>query len=222
MVKNISVFNIDGIELKFQDVSGSETLKWVVKEALIGDEYGIKTIDFGRNDVVLDIGANIGCVSIFLAKKYPKTKIYAFEAHPVNYQSLIHNIKINDVHNIVAFNKAVFSESNKVLMISLDEKNTGASSCFINKGGKELSVPTISLDDIINDFNITELKLLKIDCEGAEFDIIEGSKKLKDLKIDTLGMEVHGFMRNHGKDLDNLYKIVDGLDIKNKNLKQLG
>ena len=220
--KEIKAFNVDGIELKFQDVIGSETLKWVVKEALREDEYGIKKIDFGRNDIVLDIGANIGCVSIYLAKKYPKIKIYAFEAHPVNYQSLLYNIKINSVHNIVPINKAVYSETGKILTISLDTTNTGASSCFIQRDTKEFSVETISLDDIIKNYEITELKLLKIDCEGAEFDIIEGSKLIQDLEINTLGMEVHGFMRNHGKDLDQFYTLVNNLKIKTKNIKQLG
>jgi len=183
---------------------------------------GIKKIDFGRNDVVLDIGANIGCVSIYLAKKYPKIKIYAFEAHPVNFQSLLYNIKLNSVYNIIPVNKAVYSETGKILTISLDTTNTGASSCFIQRDTKEFSVETISLDDIIKGYDITELKLLKIDCEGAEFDIIEGSNLIQDLEINTLGMEVHGFMREHGKDFDKFYSLLDGLNVKNKNIKQLG
>ena len=64
--------------------------------------------------------------------------------------------------------------------------------------------------------------MLKIDCEGAEFDIIEGSNLIQDLEINTLGMEVHGFMREHGKDFDKFYSLLDGLNVKNKNIKQLG
>lgn len=220
--KEIRTFNVDGVELKFQDIIGSETLKWVVKEALIEDEYGSKKINFNDNDIVLDIGANIGCVSIFLAKKFPNIKIYAFEAHPINYDSLLHNIEINGVKNIIPINKAVYNKTGETLSISLDENNTGASSCFVVRGEKVANIETISLDDILTSYNITEIKFLKIDCEGAEFDIIEDSKILSTIKIDTLGMEVHGFMRNQGKDLEAFYKKIDELNIQNKNIRQLG
>ena len=222
MEKEIKKFNVDGIEVSFEDIKGSQTLKWVVKEALFEDEYGFKKINFQDGDTVLDIGANIGCVSIFIAKMNPKVKIYAFEAHPTNYQSLLTNIRINGVKNVIPVNKAVYNKTGEKLSISLDEENTGASSCFTVRGEDIFEVDTISLDDILVEYEINELKMLKIDCEGAEFDIIEGSNKINDLKIDTLGMEVHGFMRNHGKNFDAFYAKIDSLNIKHKNIRQLG
>lgn len=220
--KEIRTFNIEGMELMFQDISGSQTLKWVVREALIEDEYGLKDIIFEKGDIVLDIGANIGCISIYLAKKNPDITIYAYEAHPINYDSLIYNLNLNNVTNVVAINKAVYSKTGEILRISLDENNTGSSSCFIDGGSKSVNVPTISMDDIIEEHKISELKLLKIDCEGAEFDIFDGSKLLKKINIENLGMEVHGFMRDHGKDFNLFYEQVNSLKIKNTKIKQLG
>jgi FkbM family methyltransferase len=220
--KEIKTFNVEGMELMFEDISGSQTLRWVVSEALIEDEYGLKEIEFKKGDVVLDIGANIGCVSIYLAKKNPDITIYAYEAHPVNYDSLIHNLNLNNVTNVVAINKAVYSKTGETLKISLDENNTGATSCFVDSGNEAVSVLTISMDDIIKEHGITELKLLKIDCEGAEFDIFNYSESLKVIEIENLGMEVHGYMRHHGKDFDLFYEQVNSLKIKNKKVKQLG
>lgn len=220
--KEVRSFNVEGMQLMFQDISGSQTLRWVVSEALIEDEYGLKDIKFKKGDVVLDIGANIGCVSIYLAKKNPDITIYAYEAHPINYDSLLHNLNLNNVTNVIAINKAVYSKTGETLKISLDENNTGASSCFVDSGSKVAEVPTISMDDIITEHNISKLKLLKIDCEGAEFDIFNYSKLLKKIKIENLGMEVHGFMRHHGKDFDLFYEQVNSLKIKNKKVKQLG
>ena len=157
-----------------------------------------------------------------MAKKFPNIKIYAFEAHPINYDSFLHNIELNGVDNIIPINKAVYNKTGEILTISLDENNTGASSCFVIRGEKVANIETISLDDILTSNNITHLKFFKIDCEGAEFDIIEDSEVLKTIEIDTLGMEVHGFMRDQGKDLDLFYKKVDELNIKNKNIRQLG
>jgi FkbM family methyltransferase len=221
MVKIIRSYSIDNIDLKFLDLNTSRTLEWVINDGLIKDEYGMKNISFNDNDVVLDIGANVGCISIYLAKKYPNIKIYAFEAHPINYQSLLDNIKINEVNNIITFNKAVHSKTGEILKITLNELNTGSSSFFMESQTEKYDVETISIDDIITEYKIDKLKLLKIDCEGAEFDIIEGSDKLKLIEIDTLGMEVHGFMRDYGKDFDKFYSIIENLNVKNKNIVKL-
>jgi FkbM family methyltransferase len=221
MDKIIRSYSIDNIDLKFLDLNTSRTLEWVVNDGLIKDEYGMKNISFDDNDVVLDIGANVGCISIYLAKKYPNIKIYAFEAHPINYQNLLDNINLNGVKNVITFNKAVHSKTGEILKITLNELNTGSSSVFMENQTEKYDVETISMDDIITGYKIDKLKLLKIDCEGAEFDIIEGSDKLKLIEIDTLGMEVHGFMRDYGKDFDKFYSIIENLNIKNKNIVKL-
>jgi tRNA A58 N-methylase Trm61 len=74
--------------LNIVDVESSETMKHMIEQVYNQDEYNIRKMDFEDGDVVIDIGANVGAVSLYIAKKYPNVKIFSFEAHPINYKNL--------------------------------------------------------------------------------------------------------------------------------------
>ena len=204
------------------DLKSSNTLDFVIREAMVGDEYKTNNINFKDGDVVLDIGANVGAISIMLAKKYPFIKIYSYEAHPVNYQSLLKNIEENNVSNIEAFNYAVYSIDDDLINISLSYTNTGGSNSFIDPKSRpdiyslehsNIEVPTISLDSIIKNNNIEKIKLLKMDCEGAEFDIFEHSKLIgEQTLVENMGVEIHSFMEDDfGKSRQALINYLHGI-----------
>jgi tRNA A58 N-methylase Trm61 len=79
----------EDIVLNIADVESSETMKHMVEQVFNQDEYNIRKMNFEDGDVIVDIGANVGSVSLYIAKKYPNVKIYSFEAHPINYKNLI-------------------------------------------------------------------------------------------------------------------------------------
>lgn len=209
--------SIDNHQIVLYDVKTSKTLDFVIPEAIHGDEYQTRNIDFKPGDVVVDIGANVGSVSIMLAKKYPFLKIYAYEAHPINFQNLEKNIKENNITNIKAFNNAVFSEDNFLIEINLNVDNTGASNSFIDpeeypdlykKEYSFVKVPTVSLDTIIKENNIENIKFLKMDCEGAEFDIFSNSKLINEIPLENVGIEIHLFMERLGKNRNELVNHI--------------
>lgn len=210
--------NIDNHELILYDIESSRTLDFVIPEAIHGDEYKTKNVDFKPGDVVIDIGANVGSVSIMLAKKYPFLKIYSYEAHPINFQNLQKNIKENNVSNIKAFNNAVFSEDNYFIDINLNIDNTGASNSFIDpeeypdlyeKEYSSVQVPTISLDTIIKENDIQNIKFLKMDCEGAEFNIFSSSELINQVPLENAGIEIHLFMERLGKNRNELANHIN-------------
>jgi tRNA A58 N-methylase Trm61 len=102
-LKQITI-STDLCDLKFVDISTSRTLEYVIEDLFEKDEYGFKSLNFSPGDVVVDIGANVGVVSIYLAKKHPDIQVYSFEAHPINYKNLLQNIELNNVSNIKPFN----------------------------------------------------------------------------------------------------------------------
>ena len=220
MENNIKTFNVKDVELKIKDTEKSETLNWIIDEIFTKDEYGINELiqknDFKDSDIILDIGANVGVVSIFFAKKYPNIKIYAYEASPINYKNLLYNIKINNTNNIFPFNKAVFSESNIFLELCQVEENSGGTSSFLKNSGDIYKVPTISLDDIIANLGIKNIKFLKMDCEGCEFQTLENSKLLKDINIEHIGIEIHS---NYNKNTQNLVNLINKLPINTKKIR---
>ena len=99
------------------------------------DCYGLSQIDFKENDIVIDIGANIGMVSLYLAKRYPFLKIYSFEPFKASYESFIENIKINNIPKgtINPFNKAVTKDGRDIVMKTDDILNSVSSSIDFGK-----------------------------------------------------------------------------------------
>lgn len=212
--------DIGGEEIILYDVATSKTLDWVIPEAIRGDEYKIQSMTFSPGDVVIDVGANVGSVSIMLAKKFPFIRIYSYEAHPINYNNLLRNIKENNVENITAFNYAVYSEDGYSLEMSLNVDNTGASNAYADvethpelyaSEYARIEVPTISLDTIISSNNIDKIKFLKMDCEGAEFEIVENSKLIHKVPVEHFACEIHLFMENLGKSVNELIKTLNGI-----------
>ena len=211
--------NIRGESLKLFDIKSSNTLDILNYEFNKFDEYILAdTINFKKDDVILDIGANVGTTSIYFAKKFPMVKIYAFEPVYYTWKNLKRNLHINNVKNIVhCENLAVSKESNNFLTLRLDPYNSGATSSINNlnqnkKTTHKFNVKTISLDDIFKKFNIKKVKLLKIDCEGAEFDILYNSKQLQDGNIEYIVGEIHSFDKNSNNKehlLEYLEKYID-------------
>lgn len=152
-------------------------------------------VNFEPGDVILDLGANLGIISILLSKKFPQTKIYSFEASPINYQNFVKNIEDNNCTNISPFNLAVWSTTGDTIEIPTSPTNSGGSSIyykpeFFNQYPVS-KVKTISLEDIFNQNNIKNCKLLKIDVEGAEYEIFRTFPKEKLSNIKNIGIEFH-------------------------------
>ncbi len=223
MINKENNIRFGDVNLKLIDLESSETLHHLQREICGNDEYKLKDIELNDGDVIVDIGANVGIVSIYLAKRFPNVKILAYEAHPHTYSNFLKNIEANNVKNIIPHNLAVYSKDNETLDITLDVINTGSSSCFKNDEGQITeTIPTISLDTIITNNNISSIRYLKIDCEGAEFDILEGSKLIHEIEVQDIGIEIHSFMKSHGKDVESLTELVKKISIKTPKIKIYG
>ena len=185
-------YTINGVSLEIEDDPQSIAARAVVGELKRG-EYGLDKIDFAPGDVVLDIGAHVGIVSIYLAKKYPFLRIIAYEPMPVNFERLQRNVKSNGVQNIAGRSMGVSRDGRQIEM-TIHRGNTGGATTWM----KELyladhtvyKAPTMMLDEILDQEGIFEkLKLLKMDIEGMEHEVLMGTDVLP--LVDYLGIEMH-------------------------------
>jgi FkbM family methyltransferase len=216
-------YSIHGINFTAFDIETSKTLS-AIEEEFNSDLMEVNKLNFSENPVIVDIGANVGIVSFYFAKKYPNAKIFAYEPHPLNFQNLVKGIEVNNITNIYPFNLAVFSESDMDVKIFLHENNTSASSVFrFLSSDPFVEVKTISLEDIIKQNNISYIDFLKIDCEGAEFDILENTDMFyhENIPIKNMFIEFHRFMEKlENKSVDAALKKLK--EIKNcKNIKTI-
>jgi FkbM family methyltransferase len=141
--------------------------------------------------VVLDIGANIGLFSLYAAFGGAE-KIYAFEPNRGAYRCMLENIRRNHLQKVIAaYNFAVTSKSNEVVTIpkAASPQNRIAYGNF-NDDEYE-TVKTISLNDVVSKESISCVDLLKMDCEGSEYDIIAGMSESTFSKINRIILEYH-------------------------------
>ena len=142
-----------------------------------------------QNKSVLDIGAFIGDSSIYFILKGAK-KVYAIEPHPNAYKEMIENIKLNNMEDkIIPINMGISYDNNYIMIYTKDMTLVAGS--FFNSNNNGIKVPAGKLSNIIDKYNI-DAQVLKMDCEGCEYDII-----LKDYdtikEFDEIGFEYHAY-----------------------------
>jgi FkbM family methyltransferase len=162
--------------------------------------------------IILDIGANIGITSIYLANRFPKAKIYSFEPFPDNYEILKKNAQT--YNNIEVFNFGLGSkEGDFDIYLSEDSENFGGVSFYPEAGGvtntATFKCKIKNINNILKEIDITSIDLIKIDTEGAEFDILTSLDSEILSNVSWITGELHG-----NKDFELLdYLVKIGLKI---------
>lgn len=153
-------------------------------------EYGKIKAD----SIVIDIGANIGVFSLYAALSGAK-KVYAFEPSREAFEILCKNIKLNNLTDvIIPVNKAVSSIDDLIIQFPCSSSPYNNIRSFASDN--ELiccEILTVTIDSFIDkNVNIHNIDLLKLDCEGAEFDILPSISDIAFEKINSIRMECHG------------------------------
>jgi FkbM family methyltransferase len=157
------------------DPSNDHNLDYkVIDETWNENVYRIHEYQFKDNAVFLDIGAIIGSVSLYVDNfnkvrdEDNKIKVYSVEPEPNNLLLLKENIKNNPTENITVINNAIWHEQKTVLIT-----NKGGNSSIIDERNDEsVEVLAITIQDFIDLYGIDEIDVVKIDIEGAEFDLM--------------------------------------------------
>jgi len=131
--------------------------------------------------VVLDVGANMGLISLILSNKYPEKEIYAFEPNPSTFRNLQNNKENNRAKNIQLNKIAVGGEEGS---IPFDPNPTcrGLAGQVADQDGTTIEVPSVSLDTFASRQSLSRIALLKIDVEGYEKAVLEGAASLLEQK----------------------------------------
>jgi FkbM family methyltransferase len=186
---------------------------------LIQNEYtkNLYKINFQENDVILDLGCNVGLVSMALAKLFPQVKIYAFDPGQIGIECLKLGCIQNNITNIQPFQFAVGTENKRnVKFFSTDE----GVSCLIEEKSMDISdtktkfslLNLISIDELFDSplMNIDRVKYMKVDIEAKEFELFDYLfEKRPDIldRIDFLNVEIHPFNESpKSKRLQNMLK----------------
>jgi FkbM family methyltransferase len=165
---------------------------WSVKETFIDRFYTRYGCDPGRGWTIVDIGAAIGEFSLFAAMRDPSARIFAYEPFPESVEIFHENIAENGIRNITLIPKAVW-KSNTTLQLdfSLLEPLQITSNETGEKESRQYQVQAVSLQEVLRSNQLGSVDLVKLDCEGAEFDILLGSKPEIVRMFKRIVMEYH-------------------------------
>ena len=152
------------------------------------NEYEIEKFKIKKDDIMIDVGAHIGLFSLLASKSCFAGKIFSYEPINENFEMLIQNIKSNKLKNIFPFNLAVSKNTSNVKLFL--DKDESAHSIF-QKNTSYVTVESISLQKIFDDNDINFCKILKLDCEGAEYEIIDSLPDKYFEKIQNMIIEYH-------------------------------
>jgi len=161
---------------------------------------------------IIDIGGHLGFFSIMASILNPVVPIYSFEPHIGNYALLKENLKNNHIKNVTAKQVAVSSSVGQTdLKLSKEDLNHSLTMA-IEPTGETQKVQTTTLERIFIKNNINICDLLKLDCEGSEYEIIYSAPKTIFDKIRNIFLEYHDW-ENKGES-DKLKSYLQSLDYK--------
>jgi FkbM family methyltransferase len=146
---------------------------------------------------VFDIGAHIGYYTLLLAKCVgPNGRVFSFEPLPGNFDLLRKNVQLNNLTQVQTFNQAVFSRVGEItISVPDDQPNSGNGSVCLDEGVQQFRVNAVSLDAFCEEFLIRP-DVLKMDVEGAEYEVLRGAKRVIAQFRPKLLIELHHFDGN--------------------------
>lgn len=215
MFENIAPheFIVNGHKFTLNDHERSFALDIIAIE-INNDCYGTNGIVFQDGDVVLDVGAHVGGFCIPLAHANPGIKIYAIEPQPVNYACLVENIKVNNISNIQTFPLAITEHGQPIQIFKpkavpemLAHNTASATTYHCDSSWDQCTVPSVILDDFWEAQNIRGVKLLKMDCEGAEHFVLPQFKHIKDCEYLSAEFHMWTELRQQGCDMGRLKRF---------------
>jgi FkbM family methyltransferase len=142
------------------------------------DELTFLETQYQSGDWFLDVGANMGFYSLFLAKRHPEMQILAFEPDPYNIEKFKKNIILNGVKNIIVCEYGLSDENTQKDLMLNTGNNRGGNSFVINQTkfcGEDfrLTVTCKTLLDALTENNMHGVGIAKLDVEGFEYPILK-------------------------------------------------
>lgn len=155
------------LRLRTSDVS-------VLSQVFVIDEYEMEFHKYPQ--VIVDAGANIGLTSVFYANKYPEARILAIEPESSNYEILKKNIA--PYSKITAVQAGLWKDNMNLDVVDPGLGKFGFQTvghCQLDRPENTESVPGVTIDKLMADYELEHIDILKIDIEGAEKEVFENA-----------------------------------------------
>ena len=206
----LSSLNFNNQDLKVNLRSQAD--KSVLKEIFeLGEYKDVEPIIRSAKAPIIDAGAQAGFFVLYCRSLNPDINIYAIEPDENNFQVLEDNLELNNIKNVEVIPGAFAGKSGlRDFYISSDTHNHSLFKILTPQITKASKVKTYSLDDFLKQEGLDQVSLLKLDIEGAEYEVLNSFNYWQ--KVDNIVLEYHDFSENNHSQLvgfleKNGYKI---------------
>lgn len=139
-------------------------------------------------DTLIDIGANIGCVTAAGALAVgDQGQVIAIEPHPQTFKHLEKTVTINHCQNVTCLNVALGSEAG--VLNFTNEPRKDDNNCVALNSDSGITVPCVTLNSVIKEREISRIAVMKIDVEGFEMHVLQGASEILN-RVDSIYIEV--------------------------------
>jgi len=201
-----------------------------------GEKNFLKKYLQNKKGVILDVGANEGSYTMEALEACSDPIIYAFEPHPVTFERLTKNTSIHP--SVETINCGLSDSPGELTLFDYEHQDGSSHASLFSEVITEIHgsrtatghrVNLSTLDGFLDEKNITEVLLLKIDTEGNELAVLQGGlraiqeKRIKAIHFEFNEMNAvsHVFFRDFWRLLDNyrIYRLLPNemLEIKRYN-----
>jgi FkbM family methyltransferase len=161
------------------------TVAGTIAVVFIRRHYG----PLGKERVIVDVGANVGVFSLYAASRCPSAVVYSYEPVPSNFNMLCSNISANGFSARIkasTLGVAAHSGSRRIYVSSSPTHS------FVQSLASQNSeiIQCTTLGELIQENGIEQIDILKLNCEGAEYEILYGAPKALRL-VWSIRMEYH-------------------------------
>jgi len=214
--------------------SSQQILRWAGRSVFSSSDQVLRVEqDFYRQYLrdgmtVFDVGANVGELTLSFSALAGQGKVHAFEAASSTFRLLTNRCQESNRHNVVLNNYAVTDHEGKVTLQVYDEKYSSWNSLArrpladygidVKPVGTEM-IPATTIDSYCERHGVVEIDLLKIDVEGAEYQVLLGAKRmLQDRRVRCCVFEFGQTTFDMGNHPDVIEEYITGVGYSLRNL----
>lgn len=176
----------------------------IFAEVVLCDSYGVGSVPPGSvgDAWIVDLGAHVGAFSRLACDTFPRARVLAVEMNAQNVEVLRKNV---DEKRVRVVHAAVVGDREPRGVATLHGKSNTAGYHLVYDGAVA-GVPAtmgasderVRIDDLLERFGVDRIALMKIDIEGAEFDVVTTMSDEALARVDRIVMEVHPWAMPRG------------------------
>lgn len=172
------------------------------------EEFNLIKDILKEDDIVFDIGANIGFYTIWMSKFIGNAgRIHSFEPDNKSFERLNKNIVLNNIQSYTVSNRLAIADTCKQLKFT--EGRDGENHIVYEPENNYQIITSTTIDNYIADYKIEKIKYIKIDIEGFEYQALLGAMDtLHQKKVDIIQLEINSQISNSGISIGQLLTLI--------------